>query len=179
METLPKHYVYEQEVIDFVTIAVQTCLLLEHTAEQEKHEFVEKLLNYLPLLYLKTRLLKMPEQMLDGYPQTFVEEDDYVFIEQGVKQLLGTDDAYLEVFMEDMKFSDEPITAFISENLADIYQELKDMAFNYQQQQEAVMNDAVLACLESFREHWSQKLLNVLRALNALWLSEDFQQKDE
>ena len=45
-----------------------------------------------------------------------------------MKNLLGSDDAYLEVFLDDMRYNDEPITAFISEHLADIYQELKDMA---------------------------------------------------
>lgn len=167
-----QHYPYRQDVIEFVTIAVETCLLLEHVSEQEKQPFVEKLLAYLPLLYLKTRcLLPLPEEQTDGYLQRVVAEDDYNYIAEGVKLLLGSDDAYLEVFEQDMRYSDKPITAFISENLADIYQELKDMAFNYGQQEESVMNDAVRSCLESFREHWGQKLLNCLRALHSLSLS--------
>lgn len=91
----------------------------------------------------------------------------------GRKNLLGTDDAYLEVFLNDIQYSDEPITAYISENLADIYQELKDMAAAFQTGQEEVMNDAVLACLVAFREHWGQKLLNAMRALHALSLLSD------
>ncbi len=173
------HYVYSQEVIEFVTVAAQTCLLLEHSAEQDKTDFVERLLQYLPMLYIKARSLNQPEQVLDGYPQQFVTEEDYNYIAEGVKQMLGTDDVYLEVFVEDMRFSDEPVSAFISENLADIYQELKDLAANYQQQQEDVMNDALAACIEAFHQHWGQKLLNAMRALHNLAESDDFKHEDE
>lgn len=170
MQELPKHYVYTPEVIDFVTVAAQTCLLLEHLDEIGRHDLLDKLLKLLPLLYLKTQLLSLPEQELEGYSQQFVSEDDYNAVQDGIKSVLGTDDAYLEVFMEDMRYSDEPITAFLSENLADIYQELKDMAANYQTAEEDIMNDAVLSCLEAFKQHWGQKLLNALRALHALWV---------
>ena len=168
MDTLPHHYVYSQQVIDFVTVAAQTCLVLEHIEEQEKQVFLENMLQLLPLLYVRVRTLPKPEQELDGFAQQFVTEQDYNFVSDGVKQLLGTDDVYLEVFQEDMRYSQEPISAFISENLADIYQEIKDMAANYQTQDESVMNDSLLVCIESFHQHWGQKLLNVLRALHSL-----------
>ncbi len=170
MSELSKHYVYQQDVIEFVTVAAQTCLFLEHTSELERADFLTKVTKLLPLLYLKTTMLTQPEPELEGFTEQFVTEEDYNYVRSGVQNLLGTDDAYLEVFMDDMRYSDEPITAFISENLADIYQELKDMAANYQTANEEVMNDALLACLEAFREHWGQKLLNVLRALHALWI---------
>ncbi len=171
--TEAKLFVYQDATIEFVTVAAQTCLFLEHTAETNRHEFIAKILCLLPLLYLKTRLLNEPESLLDGEPQHFVQEEDYNYIQSGVKNLLGTDDAYLEVFLNDIQYSDEPITAYISENLADIYQELKDMAAAFQTGQEEVMNDAVLACLVAFREHWGQKLLNAMRALHALSLLPD------
>ena len=36
---------------------------------------------------------------------------------------MAEEDIYLEVFLEDMKYSDTPISASVSENLADLYQE--------------------------------------------------------
>lgn len=167
------HYVYQEPAIEFVTVAVQLCLYLEQVAEQEKSDFIEKMLCLLPLLYLKARLLPKANEEMDGYPERFVTEQEYEDLRQMVAQKLGSDDAYLEVFVEDMRYSDEPITAFISENIADIYQELKDLACNYQTREEAVMNDALVSCLEGFEQHWGQKLLNVLRPLHALSLSVD------
>jgi hypothetical protein len=173
MENSNTHFVYQQPAIEFVTVAVQLCIYLEQLTEQEKPELVDKMLTLLPLLYLKARLVPKSEQELDGYPEQFVTEQEYEDVRQMIAAKLGADDTYLEVYMEDMRYSDEPITAFISENIADIYQEMKDLACNYQTQNESVMNDALVACLEAFEQHWGQKLLNVLRPLHALSLSND------
>lgn len=162
------HYVYQQPAIEFVTVAVQLCLYLEQIEGLDKSEFVEKMLCLLPLLYLKARLLPKATEELDGFPERFVSEQEYEDIRQKVAQCMGADDTYLEVFVEDMRYSDEPITAFISENIADIYQEVKDLACNYQTRDEAVMNDALVNCIEAFEQHWGQKLLNVLRPLHAV-----------
>lgn len=162
------HYVYQQPAIEFVTVAVQLCLYLEQIEGQDKSEFVEKMLCLLPLLYLKARLLPKATEELDGFPERFVSEQEYEDIRQKVAQCMGADDTYLEVFVEDMRYSDEPITAFVSENIADIYQEVKDLACNYQTRDEAVMNDALVNCIEAFEQHWGQKLLNVLRPLHAV-----------
>lgn len=167
------HYVYQEAAIEFVTVAVQLCLYLEQSAEQEKDEFIEKMLCMLPLLYLKAKLLPKSVEEMDGYPERFVSETEYEDMRQMLASKLGSDDAYLEVFVEDMRYSDEPITAFVSENIADIYQEIKDLACNYQTRDEAVMNDALVSCMDGFEQHWGQKLLNVLRALHALSLSVD------
>ena len=162
------HYVYQQPAIEFVTVAVQLCLYLEQVEGLDKSEFVEKMLCLLPLLYLKARLLPKATEELDGFPERFVSEQEYEDIRQKVAQCMGADDTYLEVFVEDMRYSDEPITAFVSENIADIYQEVKDLACNYQTRDEAVMNDALVNCIEAFEQHWGQKLLNVLRPLHAV-----------
>ena len=162
------HYVYQQPAIEFVTVAVQLCLYLEQIEGQDKSEFVEKMLCLLPLLYLKARLLPKTTEELDGFPERFVTEQEYEDIRQKVAQCMGADDTYLEVFVEDMRYSDEPITAFVSENIADIYQEVKDLACNYQTREDAVMNDALVNCIEAFEQHWGQKLLNVLRPLHAV-----------
>ena len=167
------HYVYQQPAIEFLTVAVQLCLYLEQIEGQDKAEFIEKMLCLLPLLYLKARLLPKATEELDGFPERFVTEQEYEDIRQKVAQCMGADDTYLEVFVEDMRYSDEPITAFVSENIADIYQEIKDLACNYQTRDEAVMNDALVNCIEAFEQHWGQKLLNVLRPLHAVACEEE------
>ena len=173
MENSNTHFVYQQPAIEFVTVAVQLCIYLEKVSEYEREDFLDKILSILPLLYLKARLVPKAELELDGYTEQFVTEQEYEAVRQAIAAQLGSDDAYLEVYMEDMRYSDEPITAFISENIADIYQEMKDLACNYQTQNENVMNDALVACLEAFEQHWGQKLLNVLRPLHALSLTAD------
>jgi hypothetical protein len=174
-EELPNHIVYSQPVIDFVTVAAEYCLLLEHSSEESKVDFVKKAPKIISLLYLKTAILDLPESAFDDDPERFVTEEDYLFIKTQIEQLLGADDSFLEVFHPDMALSDTPIASFISENLADVYQELKDFIANYQIADQDIMNDALLACLEAFAEHWGQKSLNALKALHALRYSEDFE----
>lgn len=177
-DQLPDHIVYSPAVIEFVTVTAETCLFLEHATEFSRTDFVQKIVKILPLLYLKASLLEIPDAVYDDIPERFVSEEDYLYIKEQVEQLLGTDDSYLETFHPDMAISDTPIAAFISENLADVYQELKDFAANFQLADIDIMNDALAACLVNFGEHWGQKLLNGLRALHAIRFSYDFGKDD-
>ena len=152
----------------FVTAAAQTCLLIEQCAEHDREEWREQMLRLLPVLYLRTRLLEPSDTMMEDEPQRFVTEEDYTFALVGIRNLLGTDDAYLDVFVDQGVYTDEIQTSYISEGLADIYQELKDMAAAFQTGDEPVMNDAVVLCHEAFETHWGQKVLAVLRALHAI-----------
>jgi len=179
LDQLPDHIVYSKNVIEFVTVAAETCLFLERAAELSRTDFIQKSVKILPLLYLNASLLDVPEAVYDNITEKFVNEEDYQFVREQVEQLLGSDDSYLETFHPDMAISDTPIAAFVSENLADIYQELKDFAASYQLGDMDVMNDALVACLEAFGEHWGQKLLNALRALHALRFSDGFGVEDD
>lgn len=161
-------YIYQDATIAFVTAAAQTCLLIEKCSEHDREEWREQLLRLLPVLYLRTRLLEPAEKMLDEEPQRFVTEEDYNYVLVGMRELLGQDDAYLDVFVDQGIYTDEVQTAYISEGLADIYQELKDLAAAFQTGEETIMNDAVVTCREAFDTHWGQKLLAVMRALHAI-----------
>jgi len=171
--------VYSKNVIEFVTVVAETCLFLEHTAEHSRNDFISQSTKLLSLLYAKAVVLEAPEAVFDDVPERFVTEDDYQYVREKIEILLGNDNIYLEVFHPQMKYSDTPIAAFISEDLADIYQELKDFAANYRMGVPDIMNDALVVCLEAFAEHWGQKLLNALRAIHALQHNEDFDSYDE
>ena len=164
-----QNYIYKDSTIAFVTAAAQTCLLVEKSSEYDRDEWREQVLRILPVLYLRTRLLEPAERMMEEEePQRFVTEEDYNYALVGVRNLLGSDDAYLDVFVDRGIYTDEVQTAYISEGIADIYQELKDLAAAFQTGEEPIMNDAVVACREAFEEHWGQKLIAVMRALHAL-----------
>jgi Domain of unknown function (DUF5063) len=179
LDQLPDHIVYSKNVIEFVTVAAETCLFLEHAAEFSQPDFVRQSVKLLPLLYLKASLVEIPERVFDDATERFVAEEDYLFVKEQLEQILGADDSYLEVFHPDMAISDTPIAAFVSENLADIYQELKDFAASYQLADVDIMNDSLVICLEAFGEHWGQKLLNAMRALHAIRFSDGFGREDE
>jgi hypothetical protein len=80
-----------------------------------------------------------------------------------------------------MAYSDTPIAAFISENLADIYQDIGNFVSLFRQGHEETMLQALSRCVAGFRQYWGQSLLNALKALHMLRYSEDIylQTEDE
>jgi hypothetical protein len=160
--------IYSKKSIEFATVVAETCLFLERVTEFTKSDFISKATKLLPLLYLKTSVLDNLDEESNGFLERFVTEADYNYVKNQVADILGPNDSFLEVFHPDMPYSDTPIAALVSENLADIYQELKDFAANFQIGEEEIMTSALILCVETFAEHWGQKLLNALRALHAL-----------
>lgn len=163
-----KQYIYQDSTIAFVTAAAQTCLLIEKINEHERDEWLEQVARLLPVLYLRARLLEEAETMMEEELQRFVTEEDYNFALVGVREFLGSDDAYLDVYVDRGVYTDEVQTSYISEGIADIYQELKDLAAAFQTGEEPVMNDAVVLCRQAFFEHWGRKVLSVLRAIHEI-----------
>lgn len=178
-DQLPDHYVYSQGVIEFVTVVAETCRLLESAAQISKTDFVDKATKMLPLLYLKAVLLEQPQHLLDGFTEQFVSEEDYDYVNTQIETVLGADDTYLDTFHAEMQYSDMPVAATISENLADVYQEIKNLAGNYQTGDTEVMNDALADCMDAFREHWGQKTLSALQALHAIWCNRNTEEEED
>ena len=168
MEDNFEHVVYSKNVIEFVTVANEFCLLLESCSKVSTAEFIATTQKMLPLLYLKASMLPANENELDDDVEKFVTESDWEFIHSSVKARMGAYDEYLEVFENDMEHSDTPLVASISENFADLYQDIKDFITSYKIGTIEVMNDALWDLNQHFYEYWGQKLVNSLRAIHKL-----------
>lgn len=160
--------IYSSPVIDFVTVAVEFCAFLEQEEAVSRNVWIDKMLKILPLMYVKALLLPEVVQLNDELTETFVKEADYARVAASVADVMGEDDVYLDTFMEEMKYSDTPVSAFVSENIADIYQDIRNFVSVYQYGLEEQMNDALVSCVENFRAYWGQKLVNVLRPLHSI-----------
>lgn len=154
--------------IAFIALCKEYCQALAHAAESECSEFIDQMLKLLPRLYITATDLSVNFiETEDPYLESALEEEYYNGIRQNLETLIGEDDIYLEVFEEDMKYSDTPVSASISEGLADLFQ----VFFNFIS---ALGNDptdevaamSVLAVKEDFKAYWSRILCNVLRPLN-------------
>lgn len=158
--------IFDKNSIEFVTVAAEYCGFIERSREVGKQPFVDTALKILPLLYLKASLLPECELMGEDDLETFVTEDDYEYVRRSIAKVLGAQDDYLEVFHPDMAYSDTPIKKCISEDLADIYQDLKDFIGVFQSGLNVTMNDSLCVCREHFAEFWGQRLVNTMRALH-------------
>jgi hypothetical protein len=160
--------IFERNSVEFVTVAAQYCSFLEEAQEgMEREKFVDTVLMILPLLYVKALLLPEMEVIDDGEElETCVTEESYTLMNAQLADIMGDRDDYLDVFVEDMKYSDQPVTRYISEGLADIYQDIKDFIFVFRQGVNLNMHNALATCQENFRHYWGQKLVNTMRALH-------------
>ena len=170
--------VYSRNVIEFVTVAGEYCNFLEKSGKTGTRDFLEKIQKLLPLLYLKVSLLPEFEPESDEEPEKFVTELDYNMVQQKIAGLLGEHDDYQEVFDAGMQFSETALTASISEDLTDVYQDLKDFVSLYQVGNETAMESGLWECKSNFKEFWGQKLVNCLRAVHQLVFSDiDFDEQ--
>lgn len=167
-EDVLNHVVYSGNVLEFVTVSGEFCKLLESAEQLELKVFLSRLQKIATLLYLKVALLPEVEEMLEDTPEKFVTEDDYNYLQRTLKGVFGTFDEYQEVFDPMMQYSETPLPASLSENMTDIYQDVKDFILAYRIGTLEVMNDALWVCHNNFTEYWGQKLVNSLRAIHHL-----------
>jgi hypothetical protein len=165
--------IYERNTIEFVTVALEYCSFVEAVKRYSLFEFVDKATKILPLLYLKASLLPdiLPDDEME--PAGEITEDMYESLRTQIAGSLGVHDSYLETFHPDMPYSDTPVAAFISENLADIYQDTGNFISLYRKQNEELMREAIALCRDNFRRYWGQQLLNAMKALHAVRYNED------
>lgn len=174
--------IFNRNTVEFVTVSAEFCAYLERADLIRQKEFVDTILKILPLLYIKASMLPECEMWNDIEPETFVTEEDYEVLRYSLAGLMKDKDDYLEVFMQDMAYSDTPITRRISEDLADIYQDVKNFISVFQLGFDETMNDSLFLCRENFALYWGQTLVNTMRALHSVKYSlsdDDSLEKEE
>ena len=171
--------IFDKNVIEFVTVAAEFCAFLERAERMKRSTFVDTSLKILPLLYLKASMLPKCETIGDEAPETYVTEEIYEILRINLSGLMGDKDDYLDVFVQDMVYSDQPIKKSISEDLADIYQDIKDFIFVFQLGLNETMNDSLAICQENFGTLWGQKLVNTLRALHDVKYNQEEEEEEE
>ncbi|MCI5783967.1 MAG: DUF5063 domain-containing protein [Bacteroidales bacterium] len=158
----------------FIALCNEYCAALENAREMERTEFIEKMVRILPRIYisandLQVNMIETEEPYIDGT----LDEDYYEAVRRNVERLIGPDDVYLEVFEEDMKYSDTPVSASISESLADLFQVMFNFIAMVQDATDEIMGIGLLAMREDFKSYWGQILCNVMRALHKIAFQEE------
>ena len=162
------NFIYSQGVTEFITISAEFCLFVEKALTIPPAEFLDKTRKILSLLYLKGSLFPKTDYQANDEIETFVTEEDWYFVHDSIQKQLGPFDDYKDIQISEATGNPEIITSSISEDIADIYQDIRNFVSVYQFGLTEQMNDALYQCRENFRLYWGQKLVNVLRPLHAL-----------
>jgi len=166
MMTKKQDPVYSRIVIEFVAAANEFCKYSEHAAEIKGGELLRILQRLLPFLYIKASLLPGLEPVFEDGNEKFVTEAGWKKVNEDFRKQFGTADNYLDLTEEKFSEPENIVPASIAENMADIYQDLKDFLLLYQTGTSEVMNDAIWECRMNFENIWGQKLVNSMRAIH-------------
>lgn len=180
--------------LTFIALSNEFCETMQTVSggAVDRHEFIGSMVRLLPRIYISATDLRpdgtdtgsetpatydedsldvdYDNLMIDGWAiESLLDEDYYEAVRRSVEALMGEDDTYLEVFEDDMKYSEAPIAASIAEGLTDIFQVLYNYIGTVRDATEESLAAATAAVREDFAHYWSKIVCNVLRALNQLY----------
>ncbi|MCR5180196.1 MAG: DUF5063 domain-containing protein [Bacteroidaceae bacterium] len=158
--------VYSAKVVEFVTVGAEYCAYLEQSEGRDKDSFINTLLKLLPLLYLKASLLPKVEGNDFFGTSTFVSEEDYYWLKGVVAGVMGNDDEYEDLMCDEQMQTDEVRLKSVSEDLADIYQPVRDFVETFRTGVEDIIAEALWTLNDSFELTWGGNLVDVLRRLH-------------
>lgn len=161
-----QHVGYSKEVIEFVAVAKEFCTFVENASREQPAVFLSKLQKFIPLIYLKGNLLPDCESEELSLSEETVTEEDYNALYDSIHRLLGEYDEYLEVFDDNMQYSETPVVYSIAEKICDIYQDLKNFISAYRYGMVDVIQEALWQLNNSFELYWGKACASVLRAIH-------------
>ncbi len=151
----------------FIGLCNEYCQAVENAREMERDDFVAAILRILPRIYITATDINAGSGLIDeAYIDSHLDEDYYEAVRRNMENLFGPDDTYLEVFEEDMKYSDTPIAASVSEGLADLFQVFYNFLETIKNVPEELVEQGLVSIKEDFEAYWSRILCNLLRPLN-------------
>lgn len=157
-----------RRLIEIVDLSNSFCAICQEAIEFTKQEFTDRALDLLPRLYWNFFDLQSNGVLLGEYDyfSSYVDEELYEEIRGKISSVMGSDDMFLETFEEDMQYSDTPISASISEGMADIFQSLFNFVHLVKDSEGEQLEEAFINCKDEFENYWSQTLCNIMKAFN-------------
>lgn len=168
MDESKSEYLFSEEVIDFVKTANEFCKLAENPFPLKKNELLGRLQSILPLLYSQCLKLPQVDSVYEDANEKFVTEEEYDMVQEGLATKLGYLNDYLEIVEPDFSEADGPVSSKLSEDFADIFQDLKNFLSLFRLGNNDMMNDALWETKMNFGVYWGQKLVNALRVIHKI-----------
>jgi hypothetical protein len=162
------------QVLELIRVAHEYCVFTEGL---EKKTLIETLSFYqkvIPLLYIKGSLLPTVEVSDESLNERFVNEAHWETVFMALREKLGEDEYYWQVDInKEMKKSS------LAENLADVYQDLKDFVELFQKNQIAAKENAVFEIRKFFAVHWGPISITTLPEIHKLLYAKEIVEHED
>lgn len=165
------NYVYSSEMLEFVKAANACCAFLEELKGSEGRSFINDSIRHLSAVYSSFIVTGETEPVFESSTEPTVSEQEWSALFQKIAMILGPYNDTLRIAAENEFDRSEVVSHTVSEDMADVYQELRDFTSIYSRGMEELMNDAAWELMQRFNEHWGEKLLRALQALHQLLVS--------
>lgn len=150
-------------VLEMLTVANEYCLFFEKAQNYPREDILSYFQKLAPLLYLKGSLLPQVEPDEDTFNERYITEEQWEDLFKILREKFGKDDVY---YVHDHNF--DTVEVSLSDNLADIYQDMKDFVMLYQKNIYFSRQNAVAQIRTLYYDHWGLRVLDALRAVHYL-----------
>ncbi len=150
-----------RQVLEMITLANEYCLFFEDAEKYSKEEIFSYFQKMAPLLYLKGAVLPAGIEPDPEFFERFVTEEQWENIFKSLREKFGEDDIY---YIHDHNYDTEEVS--LSDNMADIYQDMKDFIMLYQKAPMQSKACAVAELQKLFENHWGVRAIQALENIH-------------
>lgn len=156
-----------KQVLEMVTVANDFIAFMDKAEEYTAEQLLVYIHRVFPLICLKASLLPAIEVTDEEAVEHYVTEEQWETVFRTVRAILKEEDEYHYIDLHERTHQDA-IKASIAENVADIYQDLKDFLLLYQKPLYTFKENAIRECRALFENRFGFFLVNGLTAVHYL-----------
>ena len=154
-----------KSVIEMATVANEFCYFFETVEKKNTETIFNFTQRILPLLYLKGSLLPDIQPQNPEVNERFVTEEQWERIFTSLREIFGRNDEFWLLDPKQLNET-EPLKASFSENITDIYQDMKDFILLMQKNSLAARENAISECRLLFANHWGYRIGNIFAQIH-------------
>ncbi len=173
-----KDIVYSKQVIEFLTVAHEFCVFTEKAETFSQDDVLNFYQKILPLMYVKGSLLPLVENHEDVIAERFVNEEQWENMFHLLHDKFAEGDTYTSVHKNDYN-EWVPVSASIADNIADVYQDMKDFVMLYQKGTHHAKENALYECRKLFSQRWGIRTIKAQMAIHQLLFSDKTNSDEE
>jgi hypothetical protein len=153
--------VKSNQVLEMITVANDFCIFTESIEKKEKADILGYYQKVLPLLYIKGALLPEIKPEDNSANVKYVNEEQWQSIYQELEGKFGEEDKY---WFPDM--NNELMKESLADNIADIYQDMKDYVLLFQDPRLSAKENAVADLVNLYQVHWGPRITKALHKIH-------------
>ncbi len=148
-------------VLEMITVANEYCLFFERAGNYKADDILEYYQKMAPLLYLKGALLPVVQVSDEAVAQCFVTEEQWETVFRSLREQFKSLDVYYV-----LDHHNDTTETSLSENMADIYQDLKDFLMLYQKNMTPARESAIAQLRKLYQTRWGPAIITSLQKVH-------------